>query len=248
MDGKRDRPDGAKLLPDGALPCVWMTAGLLAHRLCDREVDCDHCPLDAALRGVEPAGEEPEAVGEVPDLEWEFRADRQYSLSHWWVQSLGEGRVRYGLDAFAARLLGHVTSTIFPTEGSPLLRGEPACWLLDDAELIPLRSPLTGSLLRTNRRLQENPALIGTSSYDKGWLLEARCEGNLDRQKHLIDAAAMRRRAAHDLRDLYREVSSHLQKGSAVGPTLADGGQRLTELRGILGTERYHQLIRSLLG
>jgi len=167
--------------------------------------------------------EEPESVGEVRDLEWEFRADRQYSLSHWWVQSLAEGRVRYGLDAFAACLLGHVTSTIFPTEGSPLPRGEPACWLLDDGELIPLRSPLTGSLLRTNRRLQENPALIGTSSYDEGWLLEARSAEDLSRHKHLIDAAEMRLHAAHDLRELYREVSTHLHPSSAVGPTLADG-------------------------
>lgn len=37
-----------------SLPCIWMSAGLLSYRLCDREYDCEHCPLDAALRGAPP--------------------------------------------------------------------------------------------------------------------------------------------------------------------------------------------------
>ena len=30
--------------------CVWVTAGVLNYKLCDRDFDCEHCPLDAALR------------------------------------------------------------------------------------------------------------------------------------------------------------------------------------------------------
>jgi hypothetical protein len=44
----RDRREG--LLPAGSLPCVWMAAGLLAYKLCDRGFDCESCPLDCALR------------------------------------------------------------------------------------------------------------------------------------------------------------------------------------------------------
>lgn len=32
--------------------CVWMRAGVIRFWLCDRNFDCDHCPLDAALRGT----------------------------------------------------------------------------------------------------------------------------------------------------------------------------------------------------
>jgi len=32
--------------------CVWMDAGVLTYRLCDRDFDCAHCPLNAALRGT----------------------------------------------------------------------------------------------------------------------------------------------------------------------------------------------------
>lgn len=30
--------------------CVWMRAGVVTYKLCDRDFDCEHCPLDAALR------------------------------------------------------------------------------------------------------------------------------------------------------------------------------------------------------
>ena len=30
--------------------CVWMRAGVIRYRLCDRGFDCDRCPLDAGLR------------------------------------------------------------------------------------------------------------------------------------------------------------------------------------------------------
>ena len=31
--------------------CVWMHAGVIRFRLCNRAFDCEHCPLDAALCG-----------------------------------------------------------------------------------------------------------------------------------------------------------------------------------------------------
>lgn len=40
--------------PPGLLPCVWMSAGLVAFKLCDREGECESCPFDRAMR--EPSG------------------------------------------------------------------------------------------------------------------------------------------------------------------------------------------------
>ena len=33
------------------LKCVWMLAGNVDYKLCDREYDCDECPFDLAIRG-----------------------------------------------------------------------------------------------------------------------------------------------------------------------------------------------------
>ncbi len=60
--------------------CVWMEAGILSYLLCDREFDCDRCPLDEAMRShFSPDGKHPapaakpeavprEAAFEIPDL------------------------------------------------------------------------------------------------------------------------------------------------------------------------------------
>lgn len=36
------------------LKCVWMLAGNVDYKLCDREYECDECPFDHAIRGVAP--------------------------------------------------------------------------------------------------------------------------------------------------------------------------------------------------
>ena len=30
--------------------CIWMSAGLVAYKLCDREFKCEECPLDELMR------------------------------------------------------------------------------------------------------------------------------------------------------------------------------------------------------
>jgi hypothetical protein len=37
-------------------PCVWMSAGLVAYKLCDRGFECESCPFDQAMRGELPPG------------------------------------------------------------------------------------------------------------------------------------------------------------------------------------------------
>lgn len=59
------------VLPPGALPCVWMSAGLVSFKLCDREGECEACPFDLAMRGVSA---EPGARDAHRAL-WPFPAD-----------------------------------------------------------------------------------------------------------------------------------------------------------------------------
>ncbi len=47
---------GAQVVPAGESRCVWMLAGVLTCWLCDRDLECDGCPLDAALRHSSTGG------------------------------------------------------------------------------------------------------------------------------------------------------------------------------------------------
>jgi len=47
---RHDTQPLASVMPPGLLPCVWMSAGLVAFKLCDREGECESCPFDQAMR------------------------------------------------------------------------------------------------------------------------------------------------------------------------------------------------------
>ncbi len=59
-----NRPLASTTLPPGILPCVWMSAGLVAFKLCDREGECEGCPFDRAMQGAR--SEPPAASAGLP--------------------------------------------------------------------------------------------------------------------------------------------------------------------------------------
>jgi glycine cleavage system H protein len=241
-DDRTARPDALAWLP-----CVWMSAGLLAYKLCDREYECERCPLDAALGGAHSAASEQATIrGRLSHLD--VRADRRYSRSHGWVQDVGGARVRCGVDALAGRLLDRVSTVVLPAVGSELQQGEPACWLVDESEPIAFLAPVSGTVVRTNERARGSPACVPASPYKDGWLFELDTAQSPARDDGLIDASEMRRRTADDLRRLRRHLARQGHHADAkVGPTLPDGGRRLAAPRELLGTARYHGLVRRLL-
>jgi glycine cleavage system H protein len=235
-------------LGDLAPPCIWMSAGLLTYKLCDREYDCERCPLDAALRGeslLPERGPEPvrAAVG--------FPADRLYAPGHAWLQRRDGGEVvRLGLDGFAAVLLGRPLEVRFPEIGSHLEPGAPACEVGLAAGTLALSAPFPARVLRGNQRLARDADLVASSPYDDGWLLELEplAPRSTALAPGLTSSAAARERAALDLRRFRRQAAFHLLADSAeLGPTLQDGGTPLTDLRRILGRRAYLELLREFV-
>lgn len=268
-----------------SLPCIGMTAGLVSYRLCDREYDCDHCPFDAALRGITVEAEganpsargwgsrRPEATLEAAATEaaeasrgdsgaraarrrpgsGEFPGDRRFGAGHTWARGVDDGppgRVRVGLDGFAAALLEVPRAVRCVPAGSRLARGDGACELDLAGGVLTLGAPLAGELVAANRRCQDDPALLLAEPYGEGWLLElaAAAPAATDNGDGLCTAEEARRRSGHDLRRFRRRVAFDLLAADdGVGPTLPDGGEPVVDLRGLLGARRYLELLRELV-
>jgi glycine cleavage system H protein len=232
--------------PRPSTPCIWMSAGLIRYKLCSRELDCEHCPLDAALRGDQAARVGQEELAASSSRAIEFPADRKYSSRHWWVQPAStSGAARLGLDALATALLGAPTAVVWAPGVEPVALGDALCTLDLPFGALTLTSPLAGGSARPNPALEQDPSLIVTSPYGEGWLtaVEGAVEG-----PELVDASAIRQRSSHDLRRFRRRVALHLlAELEEVGPTLADGGRPLTDLRRMLGPRRYLALIQELV-
>ncbi|MBI5503400.1 MAG: glycine cleavage system protein H [Deltaproteobacteria bacterium] len=248
MDSPRTKVDRIAWLPQSALPCVWMSAGLLSYRLCDRQLDCDHCPLDAALCGTGRQSPSAESADPTGALRWQFPDDRRYHRGHLWAMIVEGGAVRCGLDAFAAELLEHAKSVVLPAAGSHLQQGTAACWLAAESDLIPLCTPVSGTVVNGNVLVQSAPALLVDSPYGEGWLMELDGRSSSHEHEMLLSASQMRERADRQLAEFRKRAEASANRGGrAVGATLADGGERLTDLRRILGAERYRRLVSSFL-
>jgi hypothetical protein len=51
MNFKQKRNAAYRLIPESKKKCVWMEAGLVSYKICDRNFECESCPLDYGLRG-----------------------------------------------------------------------------------------------------------------------------------------------------------------------------------------------------
>lgn len=239
---------------EGALPCIWMSAGLVAYKLCDRGYECEGCPFDQAMRGaVEPPRRRrvspPEEPRVVPPEEGrgELPGDRRYHPAHTWAQQRGGGRVRVGLDGFFAWLAGSAVSLVLAAPGSRLEQGRVACWLADGSELLPILSPVSGRVRRRNEALASNPALAAADPYGEGWLLELDGAGSGE-LAGLLAAAEAGRRAGEQREAFLADAGRLVACGrDAVGATLPDGGRRLAGLKEMLGKARYYRLAARFL-
>jgi len=235
----------------GVEPCVWMAAGLVSYKLCDRDFDCARCPLDVAMRGCGSASADG-GVGTGHRRRGEgFPDDRRYAASHLWVATgcrPGEPTVRIGLDSFAAALLPYPTRAVGVGRSRDLKRGDVICDIELSDGTFSVRTPLDGSLERENPALAERPGLIVESPYRDGWLVDLIPSRDDDRIDGLVDADVARERTSHHLRRFRRRVARHLLNDAvSVGPCMADGGEALTSLSDILGGAMYLRILREVL-
>ncbi len=243
-------PETPRFLPKDAERCVWMAAGMVAYKLCDRAFECESCPFDAVMRGqasAHRAALEPAlAAVSRPD---EFPDDRSYHAAHTWAQAVCPGRLRIGIDSFAAWLIGEATSVVLPAPATMVAAGRAGTWLIDDGGPIPVRMPVSGTVLRSNPLLRTYPRLAVEAPYTTGWLIEVRPAKEAEALAGLLTAAEMELLAAARAREFEAQAHAHAERGeNLVGATMADGGERIADLKRMLGAKLYRQMIERLLG
>lgn len=97
--------------------------------------------------------------------------DRRYTDKHEWV--LVDGAVAVvGISNYAQEALGDVVFAQLPDVGAQLTAAE-ECGALESVKAASeLFSPISGRVVAKNEAVEESPALINTSCYDKGWLFK----------------------------------------------------------------------------
>jgi glycine cleavage system H protein len=103
--------------------------------------------------------------------------DRRYTASHYWLLEVASGTWRIGLTKFATRMLGDLVEIDFSLAAAePLALGQTIGSIEGFKAISDLIGAASGSFAGSNPALQDDPTLMDSDPYDRGWLYEVRGE------------------------------------------------------------------------
>jgi len=238
-------------VPAEGKECVWMSAGVLSYRLCDRDFDCEHCPLDSALHGGKSDTRATLTPGEWGQSGYRlYPQDRHFSSSHTWVQELESTSVRVGVDALLAWLLIDASAVKLPAANAWIERGEAAATIFTKGGKLTVPAPVSGRVLTKNEAAVGCPELVVSSPYGAGWLLDLAVTPVSKNKEftRLLCGPDMETLSRGHLHGFHHRTDALLAaKPARVGATLNDGGTPLGDPRAMLGPARYLKLVQELL-
>ena len=108
--------------------------------------------------------EKPEAIGSSPTL--------HHQAGHSWASVQPDGTALIGADAAFYEEAGEIVSCMLPLEGITVAKGENCVTTTDASGRIctVFRSPLSGTVIDINKRLESQPWEARTSPYGENWL------------------------------------------------------------------------------
>lgn len=161
---------------------------------------------------------------------------------HTWARAEDAQVAVVGIDDFARRLVGEIDHVVLPVTNVEVENGQ-GCTLLRSGERVaPVGSPLEGEIVAVNHELLENPELISTDPYGKGWLYKIRSWRLAEQLGNLLGGGVARN---------WMELSAQRLRSSLGGPlgeVAQDGGELLEYFGKDLPCTEWVKLVRDHLG
>ncbi len=117
----------------------------------------------------------------------------RYHPGHTWAVSETPERVRVGIDDFAARLTGRVTSIDIPERGQWIRQGQRIVAMHHGGRELDLVSPIEGTVVDFNQKALDDPTLALTDPYGDGWLLLVNAPDTKTSFRNLLSGTVARR-------------------------------------------------------
>ena len=94
----------------------------------------------------------------------------RYTETHEWIKDLGNGEYMMGLTFYAQEQMGEIVMVEFP--GMQEFSSGDVLGTLEAVKTAEdFYAPFDCKVVRINENLEDEPALINESSYEKGWLV-----------------------------------------------------------------------------
>ena len=240
--------------PSTEFRCVWMLAGVLSYQLCNRDFDCDNCPLDSAMRKQFPSSH---GRSRIPPQGIHHATGRRYSRNHCWLQTVTDHRrgstgektdiVRVGIEPGLAHLLVSPKEIVLQQPGSSLVKGKTCLWIVLDGGTFPLQSPQDGIVHAINPLVMNQVHEWQLHPLTHGWLFEMEVPSHAVSPSLLVKGSEAERFYADDYERFKEMLAEELaKKHPDIGLTLQDGGRAASDVASVIGPERYLQILREV--
>lgn len=111
-----------------------------------------------------------EVVGFLSEKILRIPRGLQYGKNHTWAHLNKSGEAVIGIDDLLNHLVGEVKVHPAKTNGEMVKKGEKIAELIQGEKKLELVSPISGTVLSYNSRLESDPSIINNEPYDNGWL------------------------------------------------------------------------------
>ena len=102
--------------------------------------------------------------------------DRKYAESHEWHKQEGE-IVTIGITQFAVDELTDVTYVDLPAKGKQVAAGKTFGEIESVKATSELYSAVAGEVVEINEALKDDPSLVNSDPYGKGWMIKVKAPG-----------------------------------------------------------------------
>lgn len=101
----------------------------------------------------------------------EVRDDLKYTETHEWVKIM-EDIAAVGITDHAQSELTDIVYVELPEEGKEVKKGDELCVVESVKSVSEIYAPVSGKIVKVNKKLEDTPEIINKSPYDDGWLVE----------------------------------------------------------------------------
>ena len=226
-------------LPASQRKCRYMITGEVGRKTCPNAYECGNCAFDQMMQERLQAEVLP-VHGSAEVSGFQLAEDTYYHEGHTWARPEYGGRVRVGLDDFAAKLVGKLDKIDLPNIGNELKQGEVGFQVRRNEELAAVLSPIDGVVAHVNKDVLGNPGLINESPYEKGWLFILEPSKLRKNLKGLYFGEDARNFTTEEREKLFSAAHEDLKLA-------ADGGGSVDDIFSELKQENWAKFVKTFL-
>ena len=221
--------------------CRYSRMGLISYKVCPNNLDCASCEVDQRFfdeLGTHPMlalapgrRGQPRQVGHFSLVE-----DRHYFQGHTWVKRHNK-HARVGLDDFAQRVTGEIAKAeLSAGPGDVVHRGDPALSVSNNGHRATLLFPVSGTVIRVNPALEDDPSLINEDCYNRGWVYTVAPQSFNEEAYTLVDPDAAGQWTSSESDRLFQILTE------SSGAALSDGGALVPNFSRDLDDESWNRV------